>query len=109
MEPAVTTHWHQTLNLDELWEDDMTAVTVDGESILLMNVGGQVRAYANQCPHQEGPLDEGDFDGEILTCSRHLWEFDAATGCGVNPANSRLTSYSCRVEEDGTIFVDLGR
>ena len=26
-----------------------------------MNVGGQVRAYANTCPHQAGPLDEGDF------------------------------------------------
>ena len=33
-----------------------------------MNVGGQVRAYANTCPHQAGPLDEGDFDGETLVC-----------------------------------------
>jgi toluene monooxygenase system ferredoxin subunit len=109
MEPAVTARWRETVNTDELWEGDMTAVTVDGENVLLMNVGGEVRAYANECPHQAGPLDEGDFDGEILTCSRHLWEFDAGTGCGINPASSKLTTFSCRVGDDGMIFVDLGR
>ena len=56
--------WRETINLDELWEGDMTSVTVEGEDVLLINVGGQVRAYANTCPHQAGPLDEGDFDGE---------------------------------------------
>ncbi len=101
--------WRETINLDELWEGDMTSVTVEGETVLLINVGGQVRAYANTCPHQAGPLDEGDFDGESLICARHLWEFDADTGCGINPDNARLTVFGCRVGDDGTIWVDIGR
>ena len=40
------------MNLDDLWEGDMTAVTVDGETVLLVNVDGTVRAYSNRCPHQ---------------------------------------------------------
>ena len=106
---AQSEQWRETINLDELWEGDMTSVTVEGEAVLLINVGGQVRAYANTCPHQAGPLDEGDFDGETLICARHLWEFDADTGCGVNPDNARLTVFGCKVGDDGMIWVDIGR
>jgi toluene monooxygenase system ferredoxin subunit len=87
----------------------MTAVTVDGESVLLVNVDGTIRAYANQCPHQASALDQGDLDGEKLTCGTHLWEFSALTGLGINPADARLKSYGCQVGEDGTICVDIGR
>ncbi len=104
-----TAQWRETINLDELWEGDMTSVTVEGQDVLLINVAGQVRAYANTCPHQAGPLDEGDFDGETLICARHLWEFDAGTGCGINPDNARLTVFGCTVDDDGTIWVDIGR
>jgi toluene monooxygenase system ferredoxin subunit len=107
MEPAMTAQWRETINIDELWEGDMTAVTVDGENVLLINVGGQVRAYANRCPHQAGALDEGDFDGATLTCLRHLWEFDADTGCGINPASAQLKSFGCKVDDGGTICVDI--
>ena len=105
----MTTHWHKTVvNLDELWEGDMTAVKIDGEAVLFVNVDGEVRAYSNRCPHQGSPLDEGDLDGQILTCAKHLWEFNAVTGCGINPDDARLKRYGCRVEDDGAIWVDTG-
>ncbi len=109
MDETMTAHWRPTINIDELWEGDMMPVTVDGQNVLLMNVDGQVRAYANRCPHQAWVLDEGDFDGEKLTCLRHMWEFDAATGCGINPTNATLKPYDCTVEDDGTISVDIGQ
>ena len=87
----------------------MTAVTVDGEVVLLVNVDGTVLAYSNRCPHQASALDEGDLDGETLTCAKHLWEFNAVTGCGINPDDAELTSYGCQVGDDGTIYVDIGR
>jgi toluene monooxygenase system ferredoxin subunit len=76
---------------------------------LLVNVDGTVRAYSNRCPHQASALDEGDLDGETLTCAKHLWEFNAVTGGGINPDDARLTSYDCQVGDDGTIYVDIGR
>jgi toluene monooxygenase system ferredoxin subunit len=105
---AITTRWRETINVDDLWEGDMTAVTVDGESVLLVNIDGTVRAYSNWCPHQASPLDEGDLDGEKLTCSRHMWEFNARTGCGINPDDARLKSFGCLAGDDGTIYVDIG-
>jgi len=53
--------------------------------VLLVNVDGDVRAYRNQCPHQAWALSEGDFDGETITCARHMWEFDARSGKGGQP------------------------
>jgi len=102
--------WRDTrVTLDDLWEGDMTSVTIEGQDVLLINVAGQVRAYTNQCPHQDGPLADGDFDGQTLTCLRHLWEFDASTGCGINPANAQLKVFGCKVDESGAIWVDIGR
>jgi toluene monooxygenase system ferredoxin subunit len=101
--------WHETISLDDLWEGDMAAVTVAGQSVLLVNVDGTVRAYSNRCPHQASGLDEGDLDGQTLTCAKHLWEFDAVTGQGINPDDARLTSFGCKVGDDGTIHVDIGR
>jgi toluene monooxygenase system ferredoxin subunit len=101
--------WRDTINLDELWEGDMTAVLVEGAPVLLVNVDGTVKAYANQCPHQASSLDQGDLDGETLTCGTHLWEFNAVTGAGINPGDTQLTGYGCRIGDDGTIYVDIGR
>jgi toluene monooxygenase system ferredoxin subunit len=109
LETAVTASWRETISLDDLWEGDMIAVTVEGEAVLLVNVDGQVYAYSNRCPHQASGLDEGDLDGEKLTCVKHMWEFDVTTGCGINPATSRLRSYPCMVNDDGTICVDVSR
>jgi len=104
--PDVT--MHETLHIDDLWEGDMAPVEVRGTKVLLINIDGQVRAYENRCPHQAWALDEGDFDGEVLTCVRHMWSFDAATGAGVNPSDCALTSFPCDVGPDGIIRVDVG-
>jgi toluene monooxygenase system ferredoxin subunit len=108
VEIATTEGWRETINLDDLWEGDMTAVMVDGESVLLVNVDGTVLAYSNRCPHQASALDEGALDGEKLICAKHLWEFNALTGCGINPDDARLKSFGCQVGDDGTIYVDIG-
>ena len=70
MEIAMNARWQEPINVDDLWEGDMTAVTVDGEAVLLVNIDGTVRAYSNRCPHQASALDEGDLDGETLTCAQ---------------------------------------
>jgi toluene monooxygenase system ferredoxin subunit len=108
-EIAMTAQWRETINVEDLWEGDMTAVMVDGEAVLLVNIDGTVRAYSNRCPHQASALDEGDLDGETLTCAKHLWEFNAFTGCGINPDDAQLKGFGCQIGDDGTIYVDIGR
>ncbi|MGW6697477.1 Rieske 2Fe-2S domain-containing protein [Nocardia sp. NPDC055049] len=108
MTEDATRHWHDAQDIDDLWEGDMVGVEIDGTKVLVVNVDGAVRAFENKCPHQAWALDEGDFDGESITCIRHMWTFAADTGAGINPDDTTLKSFPCRVNADGMIQVDVG-
>lgn len=94
--------------LDDVWEGEMAGFTCgDGTPVLLVVLeGGEVKAYQGHCPHQEIELAEGTLDGTLLTCAAHLWQFDVATGAGVNPASCRLAEYETKVVGD-EVMVDV--
>lgn len=94
-------------SLDELWEGEMREFTVGGMPVLLIHAeGGHLGAFSPLCPHQEFPLVQGLLEGRLLTCSAHMWEFDAITGKGVNPDDCVLTRYPVKVENE-QVFVDV--
>jgi toluene monooxygenase system ferredoxin subunit len=84
----------------------MLALDVGGNSILLVNIGDHIYAYANTCPHQKSRLDEGDLLGKTLRCARHHWEFDVCTGRGINPESACLQVFSVSIESSD-ILLDL--
>ena len=108
-ENAATLEWVAVATLDDLWEGEITDVQVGDELILLVHLGsGDIRAYQGYCPHQRTPLAEGRFDGRILTCAAHLWQFNLCTGEGVNPKGCQLYRYQAKLL-DATIFVGIAR
>lgn len=86
----------------------MVGVEIASTKVLIVNADGDLHAYQNRCPHQAWALDEGDFDGETITCSRHQWQFNARSGAGINPADCALIRYPVTVNEEGTVCVDVG-
>ena len=93
------------LPLADLRERAMTAVMVGGRRVLLVHVGGEVRAYDNRCPHRAWPLERGTLTDGVLTCANHRYTFDVATGRGIDPGDCDLVAYPCRVDDEGTIGV----
>lgn len=92
--------------LDDVWEGEMTLVTVAGSEVLLVHLdGGGVRAFDPRCPHQGWPLAEGSLDDGVLTCGMHGWEFDVRSGAGVNPTDCALRAFAVEVR-DGEVWVD---
>jgi toluene monooxygenase system ferredoxin subunit len=85
--------------VDELWDGEMECFRVGDANILLLKVDGQFHAYQGACPHQGASLAEGELDGRVLTCRAHRWQFDAASGQGVNPKSARLKRFQVRVVE----------
>ncbi|MDG2385600.1 MAG: Rieske 2Fe-2S domain-containing protein [Pirellulaceae bacterium] len=55
-------------------------VVASGRMIALFNVDGQFHALDGVCPHQGGPLGQGELCGTIVTCPWHGWQFDVSTG-----------------------------
>jgi toluene monooxygenase system ferredoxin subunit len=93
------------LPADELWTGEMRGLVVDGQRVLLLRTAEGVFAYEDRCAHLGLPLSKGTLSGGVITCSAHHYQYEAKSGCGVNPTNIRLRPLPVRVEGD-TIAID---
>lgn len=81
-------------------------VTGEGLKVLVANSGGKYFACQAICPHQEVALCEGLFDGAVLTCHQHLWQWDIRSGSPKGLAEAPLECYPVEVEGD-VIYIVL--
>lgn len=82
-------------------------VEVDGEPVCLAKVDGEICAFTDDCTHIGGPLNEGELDGEVLTCPWHGAQFNVRTGKVLRgPARQDIQIYPVKIE-DNVIFVSL--
>jgi nitrite reductase/ring-hydroxylating ferredoxin subunit/uncharacterized membrane protein len=60
----------------------LVALELEGESVVVSRSeeSGEVCAIAATCSHMGGPLDEGERDGDTVTCPWHGSRFDLCTG-----------------------------
>jgi len=75
-----------------------------GLKLLVANAGGDFFGYQAQCPHQDVALCEGLYDGSVLTCHMHLWQWDIRTGAPIGLAEAPLQSYPIAVEGDALVL-----
>ena len=66
--------------LDELTEGKPLRVDVAGTPVMLVKQGEKIRALGATCPHAGGPLDQGELDGDRITCPWHGSVFCLADG-----------------------------
>jgi len=71
-----------------------------GLRLVVANAGGEFFGFQAVCPHQDVPLCEGLFDGSVLTCHMHLWQWDVRTGAPLGIAEAPLQRYPVTVEGD---------
>lgn len=99
--------WQRLCAADDVWEGELSFHRpAGGTAVILVNVDGTVRAFQGTCPHQETSLEDADLFQGVLTCSAHLWEFDARTGGGLNPATACLAQYPTEIR-DGELYVQV--
>lgn len=81
--------------------------TSSGVDVLVVGLeGGKVKAFQSHCPHQDIELVEGEFDGKVLTCRAHLWQFDCHSGKGINPDDCHISEYPVKIDGED-IYVDI--
>lgn len=76
----------------------------DGEEIALFHVAGKYYAISNVCPHEGGPLGEGEIDNTTVTCPWHSWQFDIKTGKCINNVGEEVKTYPIQIH-DGIIYI----
>ena len=92
----------------ELEAGAMRAVDLDGTHVLVSHSDdGGLCAIANTRTHRGGPLNEGDRDGDVVTCPWHGSRFDLCSGEVLRgPAREPQRRFEARLRE-GRIEVRL--
>jgi 3-phenylpropionate/trans-cinnamate dioxygenase ferredoxin subunit len=82
-------------------EGGVIGVEVEGKTIALVNLNGEIYALDDSCPHESGPLSEGEVEGEEITCPWHSSRFNIRTGRVTrDPAEKDVATYRVRVVGD---------
>jgi len=84
--------------LSEIPPGRMLAVRLEEEDLVLYNIGGEIFATRDFCPHAGYPLSKSHLDGRYVRCSLHSWEFDVRSGEYTGNPNIRLRCFPVRIE-----------
>ncbi|MSO94874.1 MAG: Rieske (2Fe-2S) protein [Thermoleophilia bacterium] len=113
---------HVVCTVDELPPGSRKIIDVDGRSIGIFNIGGELKAIRNICPHHGAPLCIGDLSGtmlpsdpgvyiygmenRVLRCPWHGYEFNIDTGRTLyDPNDLRVKMYPVEIEEGRVVIV----
>src|SRR5436305_11989874 len=82
---ALRRYWHPVLFADDL-ADKPRGVTLLGERVAVVRLGGGVSAFRDLCVHRGSALSVGRvIDGDKLMCRYHGWTYDAGGACARIP------------------------
>lgn len=102
--------WHPTLQEEALTDDGIHPAEAGAARVILMRVETGIVAFRDACPHEGYPLSKlAERDGDLLVCTKHLWEFDGCNGRHVSRLERpecNLVCYPVRVN-DGIVEVDI--
>ena len=77
---------------------------VGDKPIAVFNCDGTFYAIDDTCPHQGGPLGEGELAGTVVTCPWHEWRYDIRTGVNEDDPGCKVSAYAVKVEGDDILI-----
>ncbi|MEE9249638.1 MAG: thiamine pyrophosphate-binding protein, partial [Alphaproteobacteria bacterium] len=97
--------WVAVGSSDEFAEGEVRALAVGEKQVALVRQGSTLFALDGRCPHQGGPLGEGNLCDGALRCPWHGYDFDLKSGKGRGNEHAVET---LRVrEENGQVEIAL--
>jgi 3-phenylpropionate/trans-cinnamate dioxygenase ferredoxin subunit len=93
----------------ELGDGEVRIVHEGPLAIGVYNLGGELHAIEDRCPHDDGPLAEGELDVDegVAVCPRHGARLDIRSGRALTlPAVESVATFPVRIEH-GTVVVEL--
>jgi len=82
-------------------ENELRKFEIDGIELVVANYGGGYRVFPPFCPHMFEPLTaSGMLKDNVLTCGKHLWQWNLATGAQEGLSEKDMLFYDNKVEGD---------
>lgn len=90
---------------EELPPGSAKEVAFEGRIYALFNIDGEIHVIDGVCPHQGGPLAEGDLDGCMVACPWHGWRFNVVTGGTPLGPKIKLDVFEAKLEGDDVLVL----
>ncbi len=90
----------------ELEVDRLTTVVAAGRAICITRTSDGYGALDNRCPHQGGPLGDGQIENGYVICPWHGYEYNPCTGKPPEGFSDAATGYPIELRGDG-LYVQL--
>jgi toluene monooxygenase system ferredoxin subunit len=100
--------WKKLCGLAEVAPGELRTFVLEGIEMLVVRGNEAYLVIPPSCPHMANPLVEGFFDGCMLTCNKHLWQWSVEDGQPHGDAEVALLRYETETR-DGQIWVNLSR
>ena len=95
-----TNEFVDVAGLDELSKNVMKQVEIFGQKVVVGNTGKEIVAFAQRCPHTNGPLDKGLLRGRKVICPLHGYIWNVCTGEPLEPVDEDiLPRYTVQIDE----------
>lgn len=95
---AASDEYEAVMPVERMASGQLQRVVVAGTPVVLLRMGEQYHAISATCSHAGGPLDEGELNGDVVTCPWHGSRFSMSTGRVLTgPASIAQPRYDVRV------------
>jgi thiamine pyrophosphate-dependent acetolactate synthase large subunit-like protein/nitrite reductase/ring-hydroxylating ferredoxin subunit len=84
----------------------LTTVVAAGRALCITRTADGYGALDNRCPHQGGPLGDGQIENGYVICPWHGYEYHPCSGKPPEGFSDAATGYSVDLREDG-LYVEL--
>jgi thiamine pyrophosphate-dependent acetolactate synthase large subunit-like protein/nitrite reductase/ring-hydroxylating ferredoxin subunit len=85
----------------------VTTVVAAGRGLCVTRTETGWGVLDNRCPHQGGPLGDGQLENGYVICPWHAYEYDPATGAPPTGFGDAAVPYPVRSTTDGRLEVEL--
>ena len=97
---AAAPAWHDVMALADIAPGATLRVERDGRGLFVHRNANVVKVYDSRCPHEATNIPHLALHGELLTCPKHEWAFDIATGRCVAKGDRALHELPHKVENE---------
>ena len=92
--------WIDAASIDEIPEGGVTERKIKTRSVLLSKQGSRVSCFDNSCAHLGMPLEMGEIENGVITCTYHGFQYLLETGECLTAPEVQLKVHAVRVTGD---------
>lgn len=100
-------NWIEAAKDIDVKENEILAVELEEEDIILTRLDGKIYAFEDKCTHDSFCLSSGEIKNGKVKCPKHGARFDIKTGKALElPAVIPIELYKVKVE-NGMVYVNI--